>query len=253
VVSKNTQTKKRFSAPIKILIGVVGFIAVIVLVIAYTLSGFGYTVTRLRCGHKPIVGVGTLGPTVDYITPENEQYKYFASNPGSKYYCTEAQAQADGLYKDLSSEESRVSREQARVAALLQNHPVSFLVYAPSTLPNGIGLGNATVETDGSVTLDFTENGLLGGYGYISQAPLGSDSDKRQWLCNNTTYPCQEIGKTVTGKTIYNVYYPGGNSTVWGVRFDSTYVMVLIYGKQKDAGINDLSIPQLFNSLKKIN
>lgn len=68
--------------------------------IAYTSTGFGYTINRLRCSHKPFIKVVSFEPTQTYISPDDRMYPHYYNLSGNKYYCTEQQAQADGLFKD---------------------------------------------------------------------------------------------------------------------------------------------------------
>lgn len=98
-MTKTQTPKKKLAVGLKIIVGIVIAIILLAGVAAYHITGFGYTVSRIRCGHKPFVKVGSFEPTQTYIGPGDPMYKYYSSNPGSKYYCTELDAQADGLYR----------------------------------------------------------------------------------------------------------------------------------------------------------
>jgi hypothetical protein len=97
-----TQTiKKKLTTRAKITIGFVSLVILIIGIGAYSFTGFGYTVYRIKCGHKPVIQVGGFGETSStYIGPDDPMYIFYFSNGGSKYFCTERQAQAQGLSKD---------------------------------------------------------------------------------------------------------------------------------------------------------
>ena len=95
------QTHKRQLKPWKkVVIGLVTISVLVASIAISFLTGFGYTVSRIRCCHQPFVKVGAFEPNQTYLTPNSPLYKSFASNFGSKYYCSEQQAQADGLTRD---------------------------------------------------------------------------------------------------------------------------------------------------------
>ena len=98
-MSKTLSPNKRISMRLKIIVGLVITIPLFIAGVVYYVTGFGYTVSRIRCGNKPFVKVGSFEPTQTYIGPNDPMYKYHSSNPGSKYYCSERDAQDDGLYR----------------------------------------------------------------------------------------------------------------------------------------------------------
>jgi hypothetical protein len=255
-INKNIKPKKHFSKRKKIMIVTATITSIFALLGAYMFMGLAYTVARLRCGGDPIIQVGSFEPTQEYMTSNNPMYKYYAKDVFTKYYCTEKQAQADGLHKDLNPTEWEEHQKKTDNDALLQNSPINFPVYTPQVLPAGIipkdiKHDNFINEKGNRIMQDlYTSNNTW--YGYIEQAELDSEYYNGRWVCNVSKYPCQEVGKTASGQIIYKVYYPGSNSTVWGIKLDSTYFAILVFGRG-ETGLTDQTVLQAFNSLQKVN
>ncbi len=247
----NNQPRLRLSTPKKIFITCAIILVLIGLFVAYTLTGFTYTVARIRCGHQPIVHVVSFEDTRQYLTPSNPMYKYYAHDVLNEYYCSEADAKEAGLSKDLSPSEYQSVTQEAETKSLLKNSPVNFPVYSPSTLPEGVSRDNVKTENPNITLQDLKRNNA--GYGYIRQGKIGGTSDKQYWLCNDSRYPCNELGKTSNGLIVYKTYYPGGNSTVWGIRTETTYIVILIFGQQQSTGLNDQTVLSAFNTLQRVN
>ena|GEM_PF-6714958 len=77
-----------------------GITALLIILLVYVLTGFGYTIARIRCGHQPTVHVRPFGgEDQTYYTPGNDMYRFYAHEPFTDYYCSETDAQAAGLSK----------------------------------------------------------------------------------------------------------------------------------------------------------
>lgn len=95
----NKQSKQHVSIFMKISIGCAIIFILLGLVATYALSGFAYTIARIRCGHQPIVHFVSFENTREYLTPTSPMYDQYAHDAFNNYYCSETAAKADGLIK----------------------------------------------------------------------------------------------------------------------------------------------------------
>jgi len=95
-VPPTSSTSKPPSSKLKKVLLIAIPIVLIVLFIAYQLTGFGYTVANIRCGHDPVVASKSFKGIKSYYAPGSSFYRFYAHDSGNSYYCSEAEARASG-------------------------------------------------------------------------------------------------------------------------------------------------------------
>lgn len=77
-------------------------VLLLVFLVAYFINfkGFAYQIAKFRCGREPVFKYESFEPTQYYYAPDNPMYKFYKTDLGTTFYCTEEQAQKAGLYKN---------------------------------------------------------------------------------------------------------------------------------------------------------